>query len=87
MNPDIQQLYIQVDGLKQEIGRLYSSSTLDRNLETALRERLNNPQIFTGIVAPVVKPIHLGDIFINTVLAKVYIATGLSSSSDWSILN
>lgn len=45
------------------------------------------PNIVTGIVAPIVTPVKIGDIYINTVLGKVYIATGISSSSDYKILN
>jgi len=87
MNPDIKQLHKEVEMLNQKLNKFYRSSDIDRNVETALRERLNTPQIFTGIVAPAVTPIHIGDIFINTVGAKVYVAVGLSSSSDWKILN
>ncbi len=87
MNPDIQQLNKRIEELEQKIAKFYRSSDIDRNVETAFRERLNMPQIFTGIVVPAITPIHLGDIYINTVLTKVYVATGLSSSSDWKILN
>lgn len=45
------------------------------------------PTIFTGIIAPATTPIKIGDIYINTVLGKVYISAGISSSADWKILN
>lgn len=87
MNPDIQQLQMQVNELSKKLDLLNNSATIPVNIERALRERLNNPRIYTGIVAPATTPNHVGDIFINTVLAKVYVATSLSSSSGWSILN
>lgn len=45
------------------------------------------PTITTGIVAPAVTPTKIGDIFVDTVALKVYIATGIASSADWKILN
>ncbi len=45
------------------------------------------PGISSGTVAPASTPTKIGDIYIDTVLAKVYIATGTSSSSDYKILN
>jgi len=45
------------------------------------------PGISSGIVAPASTPTKIGDIYIDTVLAKVYIATGTSSSADYKILN
>lgn len=41
----------------------------------------------TGIVAPTSTPTVIGDKFIDTVLGKVYFATGTSSSADWTIVN
>jgi len=87
MNQDIQQLQKEIDGLTAKVDNLYQSSSIDRNIETAFRERLNPPTIYTGIVAPATTPTQIGSIFINTVLAKVYMATGLTSSSDWKVLN
>ncbi len=87
MNPELLQLRIEFEEFKKSVDLFYSSSTLPFKFQTAIRERLNPPLIFTGIVAPAIIPIQMGSIYINTVLAKVYIATGLTSSSDWSILN
>lgn len=39
MNPEIQQLYAELANLKQKIDNLSHSSTIDRNIETALTER------------------------------------------------
>lgn len=45
------------------------------------------PTITTAVVAPAVTPTKVGDIYVDTVLAKVYIAAGTSASSDWKLLN
>lgn len=45
------------------------------------------PNITSGIVVPASTPSKIGNIYINTALAKVYISTGTSSSADWTILN
>jgi hypothetical protein len=45
------------------------------------------PQVVVSKVVPALSPRNIGDIYINTVTAKVYIATGISSSSDYKILN
>lgn len=45
------------------------------------------PTISFGIVAPASTPVKIGDIYVNTAGAKVYISKGVSSSSDWVVLN
>jgi len=45
------------------------------------------PTIFTGVAAPTTTPDKIGDLFIDSVLGKVYVATGVSNSTDWKILN
>lgn len=40
MNPDIQQLYTELNNLKQKIDNFSMSSSIDRNVETAFIERL-----------------------------------------------
>jgi hypothetical protein len=45
------------------------------------------PIISTGTAAPVSTPSKIGDLYLDTVAAKVYCATGTSSSADWKILN
>lgn len=45
------------------------------------------PSISSGIVAPASTPAKVGNVYIDTVLSKVYISTGTSSSADWKILN
>lgn len=45
------------------------------------------PNIRTGAVAPASTPEKIGNIYVDTVALKVYIATGTSSSADYKILN
>ena len=45
------------------------------------------PTILTGVAAPTSTPKKIGDIFIDTALAQVYMSTGNSSSGDWTLLN
>lgn len=45
------------------------------------------PLVFTGTAAPATTPTNIGDMFVDTVNKKLYVATGTSSSSDWTILN
>lgn len=49
MNPEIQQLYTELNNLKQKIDQLYRSSTIDRNVETALIERLGLTNISSAV--------------------------------------
>jgi hypothetical protein len=49
--------------------------------------KLSSPEISSGIVAPTSTPTKVGDIYIDTVAKKMYSATGISSSADWTILN
>ena len=42
---NIQQLYMELDELKKKFNSLSSSSTIDRNVETALRERLGDIKV------------------------------------------
>ncbi len=45
------------------------------------------PTITTGVVAPASTPSKIGNIYIDTVLGKVYMSAGITNSSDWKILN
>ena len=45
------------------------------------------PEIYTDTTAPTSTPRKVGDMFVDTSANKVYVATGTSSSSDWTILN
>ncbi len=46
-----------------------------------------SPSISKGIIAPITTPEKIGDMYIDIVLSKVYISTGVSSASDWKIMN
>ena len=55
---------------------------------TDIPQLLNSySQITNGTSAPASTPAKLGDIYIKTDTAKVYIATGVSSSADWTLVN
>lgn len=45
------------------------------------------PTIYQGIVAPTSTPNKVGDMYIDTVLKKVYVSVGTANSGDWEILN
>lgn len=47
----------------------------------------DSPNISTGSVAPVSTPSKVGDVYVDLVNKKIYIATGTSSNSDWTIIN
>lgn len=61
MNPQIEQLYKELDTLKQKIDNFYRSSTIDRNVETAFVERLGlgNGLSGTGTVSAGTQSIHI----------------------------
>ncbi len=46
-----------------------------------------SPSISKGIIAPTSTPEKVGDMYVDTVLSKVYISTGVLSASDWKIMN
>lgn len=48
---------------------------------------INQSTVTSGIVAPASTPIKLGLIYIKTDTAKVYISTGVTSASDWTLVN
>lgn len=41
----------------------------------------------SGVGAPSAVPTSLGQIYVDTNVAKIYISTGTSSSGDWTIVN
>ena len=59
------------------------------NTNSGLIDRLANllPIVTYGVVAPTLTPLAIGDIYVDTVLKKVYIATGIASSADWTVVN
>ena len=52
-----------------------------------MARRETGPRVSTGTAAPTTVPNNIGDIYVDTTNAKVYIAAGTSASSDWKILN
>jgi hypothetical protein len=46
-----------------------------------------SPVITSGNTAPSSIPGKIGDIYVNTTIRKVYVATGTSSSFDWTLVN
>lgn len=47
----------------------------------------NSPNVSSGSGAPTTVPTKIGDIYVDTVGGKVYIATNVNASTDWKILN
>jgi hypothetical protein len=60
---------------------------LNENMRKLRDDADHAPRICTGVAAPTSTPQKKGDMFLNTVLGKVYVSTGTSASSDWKILN
>jgi len=54
---------------------------------TTHRLLVDNAGVTSGTSVPSSTPTALGQVYIKTDTAKVYIATGTSSSSDWTIVN
>lgn len=54
---------------------------------TASTRRQAIPGVTTSGAAPTSTPLRVGDIYVDTVAKKVYIATGTSGSADWAVLN
>jgi hypothetical protein len=45
------------------------------------------PVISIGTAAPATTPSKVGNVFIDTTNKKIYFATGVGSSADWTIVN
>jgi hypothetical protein len=45
------------------------------------------PAIYTGVTAPAAAPAQVGDIYVDTVAAKIYAAAAVAAASDWIALN
>lgn len=92
---DIQQVQKMItDALKsREVTNAYGVSLIPyhvhNNTDSALIDRIANklPIAVYGSGAPTSTPLAIGDIYVNTALSKVYVATGRSSSSDWTLVN
>ena len=47
----------------------------------------NLPSVSNGTAAPATTPHQVGDIFVDKTGKKIYVATGVASSADWTIVN
>ena len=77
----------QIDELKYQMANHQHLNIDGTKILTLKSIQESVPTITTGILPPTTTPKKIGDIFVNTALAKVYISTGTASSVDWSILN
>ncbi len=60
---------------------------VDSDLLTLFRAMRTVPSVTQGIVAPTSTPRQIGDIYVDTVAKKLYFASGVDSSADWTIAN
>jgi hypothetical protein len=58
-------------------GLMHNNGTTTLNIVTEV----------TGTAAPTVTPNFVGQMFVDTTNKKIYVATGTTNSSDWTILN
>lgn len=64
------------------------NETRVRLLADPVTQRLLVQQyVYQGAGAPSSTPTSVGQMYVDTAAAKVYVSTGTSSSSDWTILN
>lgn len=62
--------------------------TSDKKIKLQVNSALAiTPTISSGIIAPASTPAKIGDIYVDTVAKKLYFATGITNSSDWTIAN
>jgi hypothetical protein len=54
---------------------------------TATNGYIGAPNISSGTTSPASTPNQVGDIYVDTTGKKIYVATGTSSSGDWTVLN
>ncbi len=66
--------------------QLYNTSTKQHNYYDGVTWKAQVGMTF-GTAAPAITPVAIGNFFLDTTNKKLYIATGTSSSSDWTILN
>lgn len=45
------------------------------------------PQVSSGILPPTTTPTKVGNMFVDTIARKVYVAVDTTNSADWEILN
>jgi hypothetical protein len=76
---------ITVDQRLADLESLFARHSHDGRETQSVSGRI--PNITSEAAAPTTTPKKIGDIFIRTDTAKVYISTGTSASTDWKILN
>ncbi len=89
---DYSLLQKQIDSLNERFNQMESSNSLSREIETSFRERLQFqfiPFITIGIAAPTVAnvPKKAGDVYVDNVNHKIYIADNNLVYTDYKILN
>lgn len=89
---DYETLKKEIDGFQTWISQVENSNTLPREVENSLRERLQFqfiPFITLGLAAPTVAnvPKKAGDMYVDSVNHKIYIADNNTAYTDYRILN
>lgn len=92
---DMQQIQSMIQSAlkKREFDNAYGVSLIPyhthNNADSPFIDRIANklPSVSYGTGVPTKTPQAIGDIYVKTVLTKVYVATGISSSSDWTLVN
>lgn len=64
------------------------NSTVTSEVQKEVQRRAEHlPKVFRGTASPTITPQVVGDIFVDTNNKKIYIATGIVSSSNWTVVN
>jgi hypothetical protein len=58
-----------------------------RDLQNLSQTIAYAPSIFTGAGAPNFAPQKIGDIYVSTTTAKIYISTAIATSASWAVVN
>lgn len=58
-----------------------------REFQNVYQNMAKGPSIFIGAGAPGFTPQKIGDIFVSTTTAKIYISTAIATSASWAIVN
>jgi hypothetical protein len=69
------------------VSNVDGTSTVNLYADPVTHRLLTQNSVTSGVIAPASTPSALGQMYIDTALAKVYVSTGTASSADWTILN
>jgi len=58
-----------------------------REFQNVYQNMAKGPSIIIGAGAPLSAPQKIGDIFVSTSTAKIYISTAIATSASWVIIN